>query len=549
MAIEWILGLALVATSLVVAFVSLLGLSLAAARLRPRGTGLLSPTDTGTVLLFDGRTLVDASDAGRALLAQCNGTGDAWMRLMGHLAVQFPTIDADLAGLADSGRLGLAGVGARPLHLQADWRAGIIRLTLSDPQAEGESVLIDRLSLRAAEEELSTLRGTMDSAPMLVWRETADGSVTWANRAYLDTARLLVEDDAPQTWPLPRIFQGEAPANSTASKAARVQLKVPGEKKPRWFETYGFGQAPETLRFALPADAAVQAEAALRDFLQTLTKTFAHLPIGLAIFDRQRQMALFNPALIDLTGLGPEFLSARPTLLSFLDALREQRRMPEQKDYRSWRKQMSALEKAATTGVYEETWALPSGQTYRVVGRPHTDGALALMFQDISAEMTITRRFRADIEIGQSVIDSLEEAIAVFSPAGKLVLTNTAYARLWGSDPSTLVRELGLAEMARDWQARSISAEWADPRDIVAARAGRVARRWSAEIAGGPPLSCRMAPLAGGATLVGFTPLTAQLPSPPAGTADGIAPLPPTVTAARRLRLTAAPDVELRQTV
>ena len=61
--------------------------------------------------------------------------------------------------------------------------------------------------------------------------------------------------------------------------------------------------------------------------------------------------------------------------------------MPEPKDYRSWRQQMSDLEAAAQNGTYEETWALPTGQTYRVTGRPHPDGAVALLFEDISAEV------------------------------------------------------------------------------------------------------------------------------------------------------------------
>jgi hypothetical protein len=45
----------------------------------------------------------------------------------------------------------------------------------------------------------------------------------------------------------------------------------------------------------LAADSAVQAETALREFMQTLTKTFADLPIGLAIFDRSRVLADVQP--------------------------------------------------------------------------------------------------------------------------------------------------------------------------------------------------------------------------------------------------------------
>ena len=97
----------------------------------------------------------------------------------------------------------------------------------------------------------------------------------------------------------------------------------------------------------LPADTAVHAEAALRSFIQTLSQTFAHLKIDFAIFDRRRQLVLFNPALGDLTGLAPEFLSSRPTLFSLLDALRERRMIPEPRDYKHWRREMLELEAAA----------------------------------------------------------------------------------------------------------------------------------------------------------------------------------------------------------
>src|SRR5690606_35316347 len=108
-----------------------------------------------------------------------------------------------------------------------------------------------------------------------------------------------------------------------------------------WYDCHSHQVGDQTMMFALPADAAVRAERSLREFVQTLTKTFADLPIGLAIFDRQRHLQLFNPALIDLTNLPTGFLTARPTLFDLLDKLRELRMVPEPKDFRSWRQRMS----------------------------------------------------------------------------------------------------------------------------------------------------------------------------------------------------------------
>ena len=241
------------------------------------------------------------------------------------------------------------------------------------------------------------------------------------------------------------------------------------------------------------------------EFIQTLTKTFAHLSVGLAIFDRQRQLALFNPALIDLTSLGADFLTARPTLFAFLDQLREARILPEPKDYTGWRQRMSELERAASSGQCEEIWSLPTGQTYKVTGRPHPDGAVAFLFEDISAEVSLTRRFRSEIELGQSVVDALEDAVAVFSSRGDLILSNTAYTSLWGIDPGSTLGTLSLIESTRQWQSMTRPTPvWGDLRDFVGDTSERA--DWDAIVTlnQGQSLVCRFGPIAGGATLVKF---------------------------------------------
>jgi PAS domain-containing protein len=272
-----------------------------------------------------------------------------------------------------------------------------------------------------------------------------------------------------------------------------------------WYDLILVGEGDLRLVFALPADSAVQAETGLRDFMQTLTKTFAHLHVGLAIFDHQRQLQLFNPALLDLTGLPVDFLSMRPSLLSVLDAMRDRKMIPEPKDYRGWRRQMIDMEKAAASGLYEETWSLPGGQTYRVIGRPHPNGAIALMIEDISGEMLRTRRYRADLELGQSVIDQMDEAIAVFSETGQLVMSNAAYAGVWGGDPSTTLDDASLRTLCGQWRTQSApNPVWNALEDFAANQGDRANWRAEVRLLDGRLVDCRFAPLTGGATLTAF---------------------------------------------
>ena len=188
----------------------------------------------------------------------------------------------------------------------------------------------------------------------------------------------------------------------------RVAVPGRGDGEPHWFElSQTPGPSGETLGFALAADDLVAAEATLRRFVETLTETFAHLPIGLAVFDKNRRLGLFNPALTDLVKIDAVWLAGRPSLRDFLERLRETRQMPEQKDFAAWRRKLSELEEGARDGTYEENWQLPSGKIFRVTGRPHPQGALAFLFEDISTAIELERRYRSELELSQATLDRI----------------------------------------------------------------------------------------------------------------------------------------------
>ena len=253
-------------------------------------------------------------------------------------------------------------------------------------------------SLRTSAEnaELKALRELTKNAPQLMWRTNSNDQLVWANDAYL--AACDASDDLSVNIPkLPAkpLFKDLEEYVNTGLSTARCSVKMRDDADENWYDIVAIKSQAETQHFATNANSIVRAEQDQRKFVQTLSQTFAQLSIGLAIFDRRRQLATFNPALLEMTTLPFEFLSGRPSIDAMLDALRELRMLPEPKDYPSWREQFSEMERAAKDGTYSENWNLPDGQTFRVTGRPHLDGAIALLFEDISAEISLTRRFRS----------------------------------------------------------------------------------------------------------------------------------------------------------
>ncbi len=500
-------ALGLVVTAFLAALFGVLLMAALQRRLSPARISVFSESFADAEFLFDGEVLIDANPAARSLLPDIKGrAAPAWPRLLVYLERFFPAVSDRISQLKKEGTFTLSSAeGTGPaLMLRAEWRGGLTRISLIDTANTDVAAPNDGLTRHAVQEELELLRDTVSLAPLPVWRESADGSVVWANARYLALAAEQLAEDEDFGWPLPRLFDRTASAQGATSQ--RQKLADKKNAGALWFELHGFDETAGRLVFAQPADSLVRAEDSLNDFMQTLTKTFAHLSTGLAIFDKNRRLALFNPALVDLTGLAPDILIARPTLITFFDGMRDRSMIPEPRDYRAWRAQITHMEKAAASGLYEETWNLSGGQTYRVTGRPHPNGALALLFEDISAEMTQTRRYRADLELGQAVIDAMEDAIAVFSAAGILVMSNSAYSRLWGHDPAaTLGNDGGILAVCEHWRRNSApGAIWDRAEDFVAQIGERA--QWAAEtrMTDGRRLHCRFAALAGGATLAAF---------------------------------------------
>ncbi len=458
--------------------------------------------DETLIFLIDNGRIIDTNFQARRMLERIRSALSDHDQLRIYLSQHFDHAD-QLLRPDQSGEDLL--VQSRDGQIQAARQAAgdAIRLTITYV-ATGQPTGNDIHTLRAIETELKTLRANTFSAPFLLWRQNEAGEIVWVNQAYLDAANRWTEADSTE-WPLPILFPDLKKLKPPVSRETRrISVNGTGDEKEAWYDCHISPVGDNVLLTAIPADEAVQAESRRREFTQTLTKTFAELAIGLAIFDRSRQLVLFNPALMDLTSLPTDFLTSRPSLFTFLDQLRDKRVMPEPRDYRSWRDSIAELEAAAADGTYSETWSLPDGQTYHVTGRPHPDGAVALLFEDISAEMSLTRHFRTELEQFQDVIDTIDDAVAVFSAAGDVTVTNRSYRELWGiEEDAFLVGDL--TEATRHWHEQTAPTPiWGDFRDFVQADADR--EEWTASVAlrDGRRLDCRFSPKKGGATMAVF---------------------------------------------
>ncbi len=515
-----------------------------------RGSATFEPapgqSDRDALFIFRRDELLDCSESGQTLLDSLghDDTGPhktaVWTSLHSFLAARFPDLDQTLDGLIGAGLVELRSGRDDGLVLGLRHMRGLLHLRLTDTSAEGALMAIDRLSFDALQGELASLRAVARNAPALIWKTDPDGKVVWANSAYIRTLQQDAESPLHLTWPLPALF-----ADVTRDHKGRMALRR--DDDVRWFAHSETRCEDQTLHFAVPIDAAVQSEAARRETLQTLTRIFASLPIGLALFDAERRLQVFNPALIDLTRLEPIFLAARPSFEQVLYALRENRMLPEPKDFQHWRREIVEMEKAAETGAYSEEWCLDGGRTFHVTGRPQPNGAIALFIEDVTTETTLARNFRNEIETAHHVLDALPEAIVVFGLSGQALMANDGYARLWKADPCVDLTDGGLAQALTMWsEACEPTTFWARLAEFVAQADTNDEITGSAALRTGIPLAMRVRRLSGGALMVVFQPLAQGLLS---GRADQnrqveLIRRPDPVTAPRETGRMASPPAE-----
>lgn len=443
-------------------------------------------TNLAARFVFCKGILVSANGPAETLIDKAETQINDWPSLAGHLKLRFHDIP-DILGLTRD----------RLDRFQAKSRLDAAEITI---RRRGEFTDVTLLSPQKkptpsiANLQLSS-QTAAQIAPYPIWQTNPAGEVQWSNLTFDQLTERIGQIPVLPTR-IPEQDDDEITPH-------RVDLG--SGQGAFWFDVTSVKSGENALHFATDAGATVRAEAAQRNFVQTLTKTFANLSIGLAIFDRNRQLALFNPALIDLTALAADFLSSRPNLLTFFDRMRDNRTIPEPKNYSSWRERIAELVAAASDDRFSENWTLPSGLTYRVSGRPHPDGAIAFLFEDISAEISLTRRFRADLELGQSVLDSVDDAIAVFSPNGVLAMCNTPYCVRWSVDPETGFAEYSLHDAIRDWQKHTgLSDPWDKIHDLVLDERARSEFSQIVTPVTGDPFRITLKSVNGGATMTIF---------------------------------------------
>lgn len=189
---------------------------------------------------------------------------------------------------------------------------------------------------------------------------------------------------------------------------------------------------------ARPARAAEDAASeSFELYLEAQADTLNGLSTSVAIFGPDQSLRFCNQAFQALWGVGENWMDTIPTHGEFLDKMREDRRLPEQADFASWRRHILSYYTALKEPV-EEMWHLPDGKTLRVITQPYLLGGLITFFEDVTDRLDLERSYNTLIAVQRETLDHLYEAVAVIGSDGRIGLFNPNFAATWGLDAKAL---------------------------------------------------------------------------------------------------------------
>ncbi len=395
-------------------------------------------------LLFIWRTSQDAPDT---ITGDLRGTVQLTADI-GILADFSRWLDEESIGAVTNG-LGVLRSAGTPFNIalktldgelvEADGRVagGIATMRirpLSGERRDTKELMFDARRLGKQVERLSAM---LDKAPFPIFLRDEAAQLIWVNQAYLDAVEQSdIEHVISNNISLidREAFKPISAPSGEQRAVLRGAAVVAGAKRMLELVEVPFDNT--TASFALDmtrlADTRKELDRRIRSHASTLNKITA----AIATFSADQKLSFYNTAFAQLWSLDAKWLDSHPSYGEILDRLREERKLPEQANYRSWKTEQ--LASYARLDTADELWHLPDGRSLRVVSEQPRTGEVSVLYEDVSEKILLESRYNELIGVQRETIDNLHEGLALFGTDGCLKLFNPTFNRFWQLDENFL---------------------------------------------------------------------------------------------------------------
>jgi len=357
--------------------------------------------------------------------------------------------------------------------------------------------------------DVEILRSLLDSLSAPVWARDEGGRLIFVNTAYARAVEAAdpIDAVARELELLDRPAREELARARAAGAlyAGRLPAIVAGNR--RSFDVIDAATGNGSAGIAIDRTEVDSMRAELARMVEAHRRVLDQLATGVAIFNAERRLTFYNANFRSLFELDAGFLDQMPSDAAVLDRLRAERQLPEEQDFRQWRRQLHEAYRAVEPK--EHLWHLPDGRTLRVVTAPNPEGGITYLYDDVTERLQLHRRYDALIKVQSETLDHLAEAVAVFASDGRVRLHNPAFERMWKLQPDVLDTRPHVEAVIAWCQALHDDGKvWRALRSAVTAIDGREPMAARIERRDGMVIDLTSMPLPDGATLVTFQDVT-----------------------------------------
>ena len=152
-------------------------------------------------------------------------------------------------------------------------------------------------------------------------------------------------------------------------------------------------------------------EMAMRALLEQLRS-------AISIYNSDQNLEFYNSSFSQLWGLEEGWLNTKPKLGDIMEKLRETRRLPEQADFRTFKKSWLDMF-TDLIDPHEDMLYLPDGSAFRMLAVPNKLGGLMMTFEDVTSRLELESSYNTLIAVQKETLDNLAESVAVFGTDAK----------------------------------------------------------------------------------------------------------------------------------